>query len=210
MTQLFDEVQFPTEISFRSTGGPMRQTQIVVLGSGFEARNARWLNSRRVYDAGYGVHGLGDLYTVLEFFEARNGRLIGFRWKDWDDWLSGVPNDAGTYTPFDQTIGEVGGSPRTLQLIKVYTSGPRSWTRTITKPVAGTVRIAIAGVEVHDFSVDTTTGIVTFAGGEPDGVVTAGFQFDTPVRFDTDKLEINMSQFNAGNVQSIPIIEVLI
>ncbi len=210
MTQIFDEVQFPPGISMGSTGGPMRQTQIVVLGSGFEARNARWLNSRRVYDAGYGMKSTADLYAVLAFFESRNGRLIGFRWKDWNDWLSGVPNYKGTITPFDQIIGVGGVSPSVFQLLKLYQSGPSHWTRTITKPVPGTVRVAVGGVETSDFTVDTTTGLVSIPDAGSGQEITAGFQFDTPVRFDTDKLEINLAEFDAGKLQSIPIIEVLI
>jgi len=204
----FDEVQFPTGISFASTGGPQRQTQIVVMGSGAEARNARWLNSRRKYDVGYGVRSMNDLHTVLAFFEARNAQLIGFRYKDWADYKSCPPDS--TPTALDQVLGTGAITPMAFQLIKKYTSGPSSWTRTILKPVAGTVLTALNGVVQAPgaYTVDTTTGLVTFTAPPGAGVtVTAGFQFDTPVRFDTDIISINLKDFAAGIIQSIPVME---
>ena len=205
---MFDEVQFPPAISLGSTGGPERQTQIVIMGSGSEARNARWLNSRRSYDIGYGMHSDDDLWTVIAFFEARNAQLIGFRFKDWSDFKSCQPTKTVSF--LDQSLGTGTGTLLSVQLTKKYQSGPSSWTRTILKPVAGTVQIGVNGVKSApgDFSVDTTTGIVTFlTTPSPGAVLTAGFEFDTPVRFDTDKLMINMADYQAGKVQSIPLKE---
>lgn len=207
----FDEVRFPTEIAFDSKGGSaMRQTQIVILGSGAEQRKARWTDSRRTYDIGYGLRSMDDIHTVISFFECRNARLIGFRLKDWTDWKSCGPKQ--NVGPFDQLIGVGDGVTTTFQLVKLYSSGTSSWTRKIIKPVAGTVRIALGGVEqLSGWSVDTTTGIVTFvtppSGGSPGVAVHAGYEFDTPVRFDTDKLEISLAQHKAGQAQSIPMIE---
>jgi uncharacterized protein (TIGR02217 family) len=87
----FYEVRFPTAIAFGSSGGPERKTEIVALASGFEERNAVWANSRRRYDAGYGVKSLDDVHTVIAFFEARMGRLHGFRFKDFSDFKSCAP-----------------------------------------------------------------------------------------------------------------------
>ena len=200
----FDEVQFPVAISFNSTGGPMRQTQIVVLGSGAERRNARWANSRRAYNIGY-LRSMDDAHAIIEFFEARNGRLIGFRFKDWSDFKSCAPQQA--VTPTDQVLQSSGsGTLTTLQLLKLYNSGASSWTRNIVKPVTGSVRLAYDGIETEDFTVDTTTGLVTCTPGA--GVtVTAGYEFDVPARFDTDKLEINLKDALAGELQNIPILE---
>ena len=81
-------------------------------------------------------------------------------------------------------------------------------------PVLGTVLLAtdgIAQVEGSDFAVDPTTGIVTFVAGHIPGagaVVTAGFEFDVPVRFDTDYLAINLASFKAGDIPEIAIVEV--
>ncbi|MBV9905530.1 MAG: DUF2460 domain-containing protein [Alphaproteobacteria bacterium] len=200
----FHEIRFPTAVAFHSTGGPERKTEIVTLGSGFEERNAVWANSRRRYDAGYGVKTLDDLHAVIAFFEARNGRLHAFRFKDWSDFKSCAPG--ANVTPMDQITTRIDATH--FQLAKTYTSGPASWTRTIKKPVAGTSRLAVSGSEVTaGFTVDTTTGIVTFTSA-PAATPTAGFQFDVPVRFDTDALTINLASFTAGEIPNIPLIEV--
>jgi uncharacterized protein (TIGR02217 family) len=204
----FHEVRFPTAIAFHSTGGPERKTEIVTLGSGFEERNAVWANSRRRYDAGYGVRTLDDLHAVIAFFEARLGRLHGFRFKDALDFKSCAPGAA--VTPLDQALGTGDGHTTAFPLTKTYTSGPASWTRVIQKPVAGTIRVAVAGIEqTSGVTVDTTTGLVTFAAA-PTGAVTAGFEFDTAVRFDTDSLSINLASFTAGEIPNIPLVEVRI
>lgn len=141
----FHEIRFPTAIAFGSSGGPERKTEIVGLGSGFEERNAVWANSRRSYNVGYGVKTLDDIHAVIAFFEARMGRLYGFRFKDFADYKSCAPG--ATPTPTDQAIGTGDGTATAFQLVKTYTSGANSWTRTIAKPVSGSVRIAKAGVE---------------------------------------------------------------
>jgi len=205
---MFHEIQFPTAIAFHSSGGPERKTEIVTLGSGFEERNGVWANSRRHYDVGYGVKTLDDLHAVTAFFEARLGRLYGFRFKDFADFKSRAPNEA--VTPLDQGIGTGDGTATQFQLIKTYTFGPSSWVRTIDKPVSGTVRVAIAGVEqTSGISIDITTGLIAFDSAPATGAaVTAGYEFDTLVRFDTDFLSINFSNFAAGEIPSIPLVEI--
>ena len=207
---MFHEIQFPTAIAFHSSGGPERKTEIVTLGSGFEERNAVWVNSRRRYDVGYGVKTLDDLHAVIAFFEARLGRLTGFRFKDFADCKSCAPNDSVTL--LDQAIGTGDGTTTQFQLIKTYTSGPSNWVRTIDKPVAGTARVAVAGVEqTSGISIDDTTGLITFDSAPASAAaITAGFEFDTPVRFDTDSLSINLSNFAAGEIPSIPLVEIRI
>lgn len=208
----FHDIRFPLEIAFGATGGPERRTEIVTLGSGAEERNTPWAGSRRRYNAGYGLHSLDDVHELIAFFEARQGRLIGFRWKDRADWKSCAPG--ASVTPLDQTIGTGDGVTADFALAKTYASGVGSYVRAITKPVAGSVGVAVAGVEQvegTDFTVETSTGIITFVSGhEPasDASVTAGFAFDVPVRFDTDFLEINLAAFEAGSIPHIPIVEV--
>lgn len=208
----FDEVQFPTGISYGSSGGPRRRTEIATLASGAEERNSLWADSRRDYNAGYGIKSHDDLHAVLAFFEARLGQGRAFRFRDWADYKSCPPLQ--TPSPVDQVLGTGTGAQATFQLTKVYASGAQSWTRIIKKPVAGTVRVAVAGVEktlgTH-FTVDVTTGVVTFLPGHipgPGAAVTAGFEFDVPVRFNTDYLSLNLSQLEAGEIPDIPIIEV--
>jgi uncharacterized protein (TIGR02217 family) len=208
----FHEIRFPTDISRGAQGGPERRTDVVVLGSGFEERNARWADSRRAYNAGYGVKSLDDLSAVIAFFEERRGRLYGFRWRDHADAKSCGPS--GTPAPLDQELGVGDGELAEFQLVKRYGSAHAPWTRVITKPVAGTVRVAVDGAEASagtHFTVDATTGIVTFQPGhvpEEGAMVTAGFAFDVPVRFDTDRLEINVQGFRHGAIPHIPIVEI--
>ncbi|MCA3555309.1 DUF2460 domain-containing protein [Aestuariivirga sp.] len=203
----FDDVRFPTAISRGSSGGPERRTEIVVTGSGAEERNSRWACSRRRYNAGFGVKSLDDIHRVVAFFEERRGRLHGFRWKDPLDFKSCAP--AAAVTPLDQAIGTGDGAAVKFQLVKRYGSGLRDYVRTVTKPVAGSVRVAVGAQEVTGFSLDALTGVVTLAAAPPAGAaVTAGFFFDVPVRFDTDELRINLTQFAGGDIPDIPIVEI--
>ena len=204
----FHEIRFPDNISRGARGGPERRTQIVELASGDEERNASWANSRRRYDAAYGVRRTDDLAAVVAFFEARNGRLYGFRWRDWGDYKSCLPS--GTPAASDQAIGTGDGTTKVFQLGKAYTSGTQSWTRTIAKLVSGTVTVAIGGVaQATGWSLTTTTGLVTFTTAPANGaVITAGFEFDVPVRFDTDRLDVTHDIERLGSITSIPLIEV--
>ena len=210
----FHEVRFPTEIAFGSSGGPERRTEVVTLASGHEERNSRWADSRRRYDAGYGVRSLDDLHAVVAFFEERRGRLHGFRWRDRIDFRSCAPGLAVAAT--DQSIGTGDGTTATFQLAKRYGALHAPYVRAVRKPVAGTVRVAVDGVEKSegaDWSCDATTGLVTFAPGAVPALeahVTAGFEFDVPVRFDTDRLEINLTGFAAGDIPAIPLVEIRI
>lgn len=206
----FHEVRFPDNISRGARGGPERRTQIVELASGDEERNASWANSRRRYDAAYGVRRADDLAAVVAFFEARNGRLHGFRWKDWGDYKSCLPS--GSPAPTDQAIGagDGDGAATVFQLVKAYTSGAQTWTRAITKPVAGTVTVAIDGVaQASGWSAEISTGLITFTTAPAAGTaITAGFEFDVPVRFDTDQLDVTHDLEHLGSITSIPLIEV--
>ena len=204
----FHDVRFPDNISRGARGGPERRTQIVELASGDEERNASWANSRRRYDVAYGIRRADDLAAVVAFFEARNGRLHGFRFKDWGDHKSCLPS--GTSVPTDQLIGTGDGATTTFQLVKRYASGSQTWVRKITKPVAGTVRVALDGAEqLSGWTVDTTTGVLTFDTAPAAGVViTAGFAFDVPVRFDTDVLDVTLDLERLGSITSIPLLEI--
>ena len=206
----FHEIRFPLDIALGASGGPERRTEIVTLGSGREERNSPWAMSRRRYNAGLGLKKLDDIHDVIAFFEARHGRLHGFRWRDRTDWKSGSPG--APVTPLDQVLGEGDGARTEFQLVKVYVSGEASYARVIAKPVAGSLRIAVAGAPMEegtDFSADHTTGVVAFAVAPGEGdAVTAGFEFDVPVRFDTDFLDINLAAFEAGSVPDIPVVEI--
>ncbi len=208
----FHEVLFPVDIALNSEGGPTRRTDIVALVSGHEERNSPWAGSRRSFNAGYGVKSIADIENVIAFFEARHGRLYGFRFRDPFDFKSCAL--AQPPAPDDQLIGTGDGSETGFQLVKRYVSGGASYGRPVKKPVAGSVLVAVDGVEQTegaDFTVDETSGAVTFAAPPGAGLsVTAGFLFDCPVRFDTDELRINLAAFEAGDIPSIPLIEVLV
>jgi uncharacterized protein (TIGR02217 family) len=208
----FHEDRFPSDLSFGSVGGPERRTDVVTLNSGFEERNTPWAHSRRRYDAGVSMRSVDDLHKLIAFFEARRGKLYGFRWKDWSDCKSSAQSQ--TVSIMDQVIGVGDGVKTQMQLCKTYHSGDQEYCREIKKPVTGTVVIAIDGVEVFQgahWDVDTETGLVDF--NEPPSetaVVTAGFEFDVPVRFDTDHLELSAAGFEVGEIPSVPVVEVRI
>ena len=206
----FHEVRFPLEIALGARGGPERRTEIVTLGSGREKRNARWAHARRKWDAGWGIKSLGALGDVVSFFEERRGRLHGFRWKDRLD-HSSAPHGAAV-TAFDQVLGTGDGERISFQLVKRYGASDDPYLRPIAKPVAGSVRIAVDGGELSSgYAVDVTTGFVTFDSAPDEGAaVTAGFQFDVPVRFDSDYLEVDLAAFEAGAIPSVPVIEIRI
>jgi uncharacterized protein (TIGR02217 family) len=206
----FHEVRFPANLSFGSVGGPERRTEVVTLANGHEERNTPWAHSRRRYDAGLGLRSLDDVAALLAFFEARRGQLFGFRWKDWADFKSCLPS--GRVTALDQVIGTGDGATTEFALRKSYGPDGVVYHRPIAKPVAGTVLVAIAGdpkVETVDYTLDTARGLVTFATPPDIGTaVTAGFEFDVPVRFDTDRIQVSVASFQAGDVPTVPVLEV--
>ncbi|MCR8546579.1 DUF2460 domain-containing protein [Salipiger sp. P9] len=206
----FHEVRFPADLSFGALGGPERRTDVVELTSGFEERNSPWAHSRRRYDAGLGLRGLDDIEKLLAFFEARHGQLYGFRWKDWADYKSCKPS--GKITPNDQVIAHGDGETRAFQLVKSYRSGGVVYERPVSKPVAGSVLAAVQDVEMREgvhFDIDLTTGILTFAEAPLAGVeVSAGYEFDVPVRFDTGHIAVSVANFQAGQVPDVPVVEV--
>lgn len=206
----FHEVRFPASLSFGSVGGPERRTDIVTLANGFEERNTPWAHSRRRYDAGLGMRSLDDIETLVSFFEARQGQMFGFRWKDWSDYKSG-PATADV-TQGDQVIARGDGTRTAFQLVKTYSSGGFTYVRPIVKPVLGTVQVGLEQDQMRegvDFEIDLASGLVTFSAPPPEEVeVTAGFEFDVPVRFDTDKIQTSVASFQAGDVPNVPVVEV--
>ncbi|WP_298911970.1 DUF2460 domain-containing protein [uncultured Roseobacter sp.] len=208
----FHEVRFPATLSFGSVGGPERRTDVVTISNGFEERNSPWAHSRRRYDAGMGMRSLDDVETMIAFFEARYGQLFAFRWKDWSDYRSSKPSL--DVTAFDQEIGTGDGVQTEFQLLKTYTSGAYNYVRPINKPVVDTIRIGVAGSEMQDtvdYTADAATGVITFNVAPAAGaIVTAGFEFDVPVRFDTDRIQTSIASFQAGEVPNVPIVEVRI
>lgn len=199
----FHEVRLPARLAFGSTGGIERRTEVVTLASGFERRATPWAHGRRRYLIGAGVRSLDDVAVLVAFFEARRGRLHGFRFRDFTDFRSCAPS--ASISPLDQRLGAGTGAAVSFQLLKLYGDVERP----IRKPVDGSVRIAVDGVETGAFALDPPTGVVTLAESPPEGaVVTAGFAFDTPVRFDTDRIDVTLEGFEAGRLVAAPLIEI--
>ena len=206
----FHEVRFPANLSFGSVGGPERRTNVVTLANGFEERNTPWAHSRRRYDAGLGMRSLDDVEQLISFFEARRGQMFGFRWKDWSDFKSCLSSAELAFDDQDIAVGDE--VTKAFQLKKTYRSGEHVYVRPIAKPVKGTVRVGLDGVEQQEgvhYQVDAETGFVSFPHPPDIGViVTAGFEFDVPVRFDTDRILTNVASFRAGDVPNVPVVEV--
>lgn len=195
----FHNIRFPDEISYGATGGPEFQTSIVTVKSGQESRNQNWSQSRIKWDISTAVRDREDLDQLISFFRAREGRAHGFRFKDWTD-----------YTAVTQNIGTGTGALTTFQLSKTYNDGLITKTRTITKPVSGTVRIFLNSVEQFSgFTVNLVTGVITFTSAPANGVVvTSTFEFDIPARFDTDHLKVNITGYEAFIGDAINVIEI--
>ena len=208
----FHEVRFPANLSFGSVGGPERRTEIVTLANGFEERNTPWKHARRRYDAGVSMRSLDDVEELIAFFEARQGQLFGFRWKDWSDYKSCLASHDIAFT--DQVIGVGDGVTADFQICKCYVSGDQTYSRPITKPVLGTVRVGVQNdplVETIHYTVNYETGIITFQEIPDIGAdIQAGYEFDVPVRFDTDRIQTSVASFHAGDVPNVPIVEVRI
>lgn len=207
----FHDIRLPVPLALGASGGPERRTEIVTLASGAEERNSPWSGSRRRWDIGAAVRTLDDLAAITAFFEARRGRLHAFRFRDPADFQSCLPS--GTPAATDQPIGTGDGARKVFQLSKTYADSAGGWVRPITRPVAGSVLVAVAGAPVPvgpALALDAATGVLTFAAPPaPGAAITAGYRFDVPARFDADRLEITVEAFLAGRILSIPIVEVL-
>ncbi|MEZ5962001.1 MAG: DUF2460 domain-containing protein [Hyphomonadaceae bacterium] len=205
----FHEVLLPLPFALGASGGPERRVDIVTLGSGAEARNTPWAHGRRRYDIGGAVRTLDQVHELISFFEARRGKLHGFRFRDPFDFKSCVPS--GTPAATDQVIGEGDGENVSFQFQKSYSDGASSYARPISKPVSASVVVAIDGEALapSDFDVAADTGLLTLDTAPAVGaIVSAGFLFDTPVRFDIDRLDLALDGFGAGHAMTVPLVEI--
>ena len=206
----FHNVNFPFSLAFGASGGLSREVDITQLASGAEHRNTPHRRSRRKYNTGAGIKTIDELYDLIMFFEARFGQLHSFRFRDPLEFKSCKPSEDLSVT--DQIIGTGDGQAVSFQLIKSYSDEYASYERIITKPVFGSMKIAINGAEVlpSNYTVNILTGEVVF--NTPplaESIISAGFEFDVPVRFDIDTLDISLEAFGAGQAVNIPLIEVL-
>lgn len=193
----FDEVRLPEEIERGSQGGPSFSTTIISLSSGFEKRNVNWSRFKTKWNIGYGVRNRESYFALYEFFVLRQGKAYGFRFKDWTD-----------FEAVDEPLDDGDGSTTQFQLQRVYSDAVRTYNRPIQKPVLP-ITVKVNGSETTDFTIDDTTGVITFDNAPANGAtITWSGEFDVPVRFDTDSLDIDLTLFDAGSVPNIPIVEV--
>lgn len=202
--QPFDDVVFPIAIGAEASATPGFSTNVVTSASGHEYRNCNWAQGRLRFDAGPGVRSVAETQELIGFFRARRGPAVGFRFRDpFDHSSNGM---TGNPEASDQVLGEGDGSRTSFVLVKHYGNGE---VRRITRPVAGSVRVSLDGVEQLGGWTLEPMGLVRFDQAPASGtVIAAGFLYDVPVRFAEDRLEINRATFQAGEAPSVPLIEV--
>ncbi len=196
----FVEERFPTDIAYGSSGGPEYSTDVVITHGGYEQRNINWSQARAKYNVAHGVKTQTQLDALIAFFRARKGRADGFRFKDWSD-----------YKATAQIIGIGNGTNKIFQLVKTYNSGSVTEARTISKPVVATLAVYINAVlqTGSAYSLDSTIGKITFVTAPANtAVITADFEFDVPVRFDTDRLSATLDSYGINSWNDIPLVEV--
>ena len=205
--QAFDDVVFPLGIGREASVSPTFSTQIVESPSGHERRSSDWADARLSFDAGPGVRSEADIATLIAFFRARRGAARGFRFADPYDDRSGLPGSVPG--PLDQRLGMGDAVQTNFQLMRHYGVGAEAQGRIITRPVAGTIRVAADGVEMSSGWSHAGLGVIAFDAAPADGVLlTAGFRFDVPVRFAEDRIDINRATFAAGEAPSVPLVEI--
>lgn len=199
----FHDVVFPIRLALGAKGGLDWRTQVLHLASGAEVRNSKWARGRRRWEVGSAISNLADLQALVSFFDARSGALHGFRFRDPLDHQSCGPGEMVQFD--DQELGQGDGVATTFQLIKSVDQASRA----IHRPVADTVSIGMDGAIMENgWSVATDTGLVTFDAPPPlNAVISAGFEFDVPVRFDSNQIETVIEAFGAGRIATLGLIE---
>lgn len=196
----FDEVRLPEDIERGARGGPSFNTTVAAIDSGFEKRNINWTRERNNWNLGYGIQDKAGYTRITNFFRLRRGRAYGFRFKDWSDFEIMAGN-----------IGTGNNSDTEFQIRKQYTDALRTYNRPIQKIVAGSYTVFVNSVEqteVTNYSIDLNTGVVTFTSAPGNGLpITITCEFDIPVRFDTDEMDLDIQLIEAGQVPNIPIVE---
>lgn len=196
----FVEVQFPVNISYGSSGGPQFSTTININHGGYEKRNSNWSYPLAQYDVVQAIKTQEQLEELICFFRVRQGKAIGFRFKDWSD-----------YQAVGEEVAQGDGVTTDFQLIKNYTSGGENSVRIITKPVSSSYSIYVDSIiqtEVIDYNLDTASGIISFISAPSSGsIILADFEFDVPVRFDTDSISVSLDNYGMQSIETLPLIE---
>lgn len=202
----FVEQRFPPEISYGSSGGPSFSTTIFESSSGYEQRNVNWSKARCRYDVSHGIKDHEDMQNVLDFFYAVRGKATGFRYKDWSD-----------YQLDQELIGTGDGTTAAFQITKTYAVSTLEYVRTIRKIVTPEVGPPVIPFRVYvndvlqstGYTANYDTGIITFDVAPTSGhSIKVTCEFDVPVRFDTDEMDITLESFNLETWDSIPLVEI--
>lgn len=195
----FLEIRFPDSISFNSSTILEFNTTIITSKNGKEYRNVNWNNNKMKFNIVNGIKTKTELDEVIKFFRNVKGKAYGFRFKDWTD-----------FSAINQQIGIGDGETKEFQLIKTYTINGNTYTRKIKKPVISTIKVFLDGIETNDFSIDLTNGLITFEVAPSDTtIITANFEFDVPVRFNNDLLEVSLNSLSSGKINNLELIEII-
>lgn len=202
----FDDLSYPLALGRDAMVSPEFSTSVAVTATGFERRNSLWSNARLRFDVGPGVRSEAELGVLLAFFRARRGAARGFRLRDPSDNSSNAMIAAPTAS--DQVLGTGDGIKSRFALIKIYGEAEVGQLRRITRPVAASLLVSVNGIATASGWTLGSGGVIQFIVPPATGaIIRAGFRFDVPVRFAEDKLEISGAAFAAGDVPSVPVIE---
>lgn len=195
---MFIEERLPTEIAIKMSGGPEFSTTISECVGGIEYRNINWPKPRNRYTISKTLCTKQEISLIQNWFRISAGKANGFRFKD--------PLDHQSENEF---IAKANGQDKEFQLIKSYSIGSYKNIREIKKPASKTVYIYLDGKKAQA-KIDLSKGIIIFNEPPINGqVITANFEFDIPVRFDSDLLQISCAANNLFIVENLDLIEIL-
>ncbi len=214
MGDFYDGERFPDEFKVGSSVGLEFNVDMIVAGRNSQSISrfkrspypVKKFNMSKVMLSGE------DLTTLYNWIYAMGGPFTGFRLKDWTDYKS---CDVYSQPSFDDTFQQQapGIGLTEFQLVKSYGLPGRVIQKPILKPVVGTVKIGVLGVEKEeftDYTVDYNTGIVTMVVGGGH-TVNAGFEYDTPVIFQDADIDgvafVTQTATQAGSLRFIELLQ---
>ncbi len=211
----FHDILFPLDLGYCTSKSIIRKAEIINFISGNEQRNGRKYHSKRRYEIGLAPSLFSQLTEICEFYEARRGPLVAFKWHDKLDYKSCKPD--ADITAMDQNLGQYDGSNNLFQLQKKYgedTDQDQNYYRNITKPKLDSLSVAVNGniLASNSYSLDVMSGkilINALANLNIGDEISAGFEFDVMVRFEQQSLDIDYKAYSAGEILCIPIVEIL-
>lgn len=201
MINNFLEKRFPIDISYGSSGGPEYYTDVLSTTNGCEIRSSKIYTPKMKFNISTGIKNRQQMNDIIHFFRCCKGRKMGFRYKDWGDFYG--QNEK--VKVIDQ---------HTIQLIKTYNlDHDIIEERIITKPVQNTVIIQINNqvIPTTQLNINYITGRITLLNqiiNDSNSKITADFEFDVPVRFDTDYLPVTRENYNFYSLPNIELVEV--